>query len=183
MQPMLTAALSHSLFDEKVSRRQWAGLGLGLCGVTLVVWDKIGKSADMTAYLPVLVALAGITSGTLYQKKFCAAIPLVTGTLLQYVACALAFGLLAACFEGEPVRWTPAFLFALGWLTLVLSVGAIFLLFLMIRHGQAARVTSLFYLTPPSTAIFAWLLFDEVLSPLALVGFALAVVGVTLARR
>ena len=78
------------------------------------------------------------------------------------------------------VHWTPQFLFALGWLVFVLSFGAIWLLYFLIRRAAATRVVSLFYLTPPVTALMAWLLFDERLAPLALLGMAICVVGVFL---
>ena len=83
-------------------------------------------------------------------------------------------------FETRVVHWTPEFLFALGWLVLVLSFGAIWLLYFLIRRSAATRVVSLFYLTPPVTALMAWLLFDERLAPLALLGMAICVAGVFL---
>ena len=86
----------------------------------------------------------------------------------------------ALAFETRVVHWTPQFLFALGWLVLVLSFGAIWLLYFLIRRAAATRVVSLFYLTPPMTALMAWLLFDERLAPLALLGMAICVVGVFL---
>ena len=81
------------------------------------------------------------------------------------------------------MQWTPQFAFALGWLVLVLSTGAIGLLYTMIRHGEASRVSSLFFLTPPVTAVMAFLLFDERLPLLALAGLALSAAGVALVSR
>src|SRR5215469_18502948 len=89
-----------------------------------------------------------------------------------------AFG--AAIFETGVVDWTPQFLFALGWLVLVLSFGAVWLLYFLIRRVSVSRVASLFYLTPPVTALMAWALFDERLAPLALLGMAVCVLGVFL---
>ncbi len=86
-------------------------------------------------------------------------------------------------FESMRIDWAPEFIFALGWLVLVLSVGAISLLNLLIRQGSAVAVASLFYLTPPATALIAWAAFDETLGPAALLGMAVAVSGVYLARR
>jgi drug/metabolite transporter (DMT)-like permease len=78
------------------------------------------------------------------------------------------------------VDWTPQFVLALAWLVFVLSLGAIWLLYFMIRRSAAMRVTSLFYLTPAVTALMAWLIFDERLAPLALLGMAVCVTGVFL---
>ena len=130
-----------------------------------------------------VAALLGITVGTLYQKRHGTAMDLRSGAAIQYAATAAVLAVLAPLFETMRIQWTGEFVFALAWLGLVLSVGAIFMLFALIRRGAAARVASLFYLVPPVTAVTAWLLFDERLGALALVGMALAVVGVALVNR
>jgi drug/metabolite transporter (DMT)-like permease len=88
--------------------------------------------------------------------------------------------LLAPLTETMVVHWTPQFVFALGWLVIVLSLGAITLLYLLIRHGEAARVSSLFYLVPPTTALMAYGMFAERLTGTGLLGMGVAVVGVAL---
>jgi len=184
LQPLLTAALSRRWLGEAVSPRQWLGLSFGLAGVVLVVWRTLGVgSADLLRLLPVVLALLGITVGTLYQKRYCPRTNLVTGTVVQYLACCAVFGVLALGTESMQVDWSRDFILALLWLVLALSVGAVLLLFYLIRHGEAASVASLFYLVPATTAVLAWLLFDERLAPLAVAGFALAALGVALARR
>jgi drug/metabolite transporter (DMT)-like permease len=184
LQPLLTAALAGRWLGERVGPRQWLGLLLGLCGVLLVVWRTLGFAAgDLLHLLPVVAALLGITIGTLAQKRYCAHMNIVTGTAIQYVAAAAAFAAFAFGRETMVIDWTGQFVAALLWLSLGLSVGAIFLLFYLIRHGEAARVASLFYLVPATTAVLAWLLFDETLPPLALAGFVLSAAGVALARQ
>ncbi len=184
MQPLLTACGAGWLLGEQVSRQQWAGLGLGLVGVALVVSGKLGAVASLGhMLLPALVALAAITGGTLYQKRFCPRFDLRTGAVIQFVPTAILTGLAALLFEERSVQWTGEFTFALLWLVLMLSLGAITLLNLLIRRGSAVNVASLFYLTPPTTAVIAWLLFGETLSGVALAGMALAVSGVYLARQ
>jgi len=184
MQPLLTAAAAGHLLGERVALRQWAGLALGFIGVALVVWQKMATQGLTTASLALsLLALASITLGTLYQKRYCPSFDVRSGSVIQFAA-ALAVTLpLALIFETMEVRWTGEFVFALGWLVLVLSVGATTLLFRLIARGAATRVTSLFYLTPAVTAIMAWLMFDETLSTLALAGMAIAVAGVALVNR
>jgi drug/metabolite transporter (DMT)-like permease len=183
MQPILTA-IAAPLIGETVRPRQWLGLGLGLCGVGLVVAAKIHVNGLAPAAIALCVlALLSITAGTLYQKRFCPQFDLRTGTVIQYAASALALLPFAVLLEGfgprlENIHWTPQFLGALLWAILALSIGAIFLLFSLIRRNDATRVTSLLYLTPPTTALMAWLMFGEKLSLLGLAGMAVAVLGV-----
>ncbi len=181
VQPLLTAALALPLLGERVDRTQVTGLLLGLCGVTLVVWQKfhLGTGTPWNVGLSVL-ALLGITLGTLYQKRYASRVSMVSGNLLQFAAAGIAMAVLALAFESRNVIWSGEFLFALGWLVLVLSIGAISLLYVLIRDGAAARVASLFYLVPPVTALIAWQLFDERLSTLALAGMLITVAGVAL---
>ena len=142
------------------------------------------SAPELTAMLtPVLVALVGITAGTLYQKRFCPAFDLRTGSVIQFVPCLIVSALVASQTETMLITWSGPFMFALGWLVLVLSVGAISLLNLLIRSGSAVNVASLFYLTPPTTALIAWGVFGETLTGLALAGMAITVFGVWLARK
>jgi drug/metabolite transporter (DMT)-like permease len=184
MQPLLTALGAGWLLGERVVGRQWLGLALGFVGVALVVSGKFGDTAALGPMLvPALCALLGITVGTLYQKRYCARFDLRTGSVIQFVPTALATLPLILLFDGFHVDWTGDFIFALAWLVLVLSIGAISLLNLLIRSGSAVNVASLFYLTPLSTALIAFLMFDEKLGWLAVLGMGLAVSGVYLVAR
>ncbi len=183
MQPLLTALGAGWLLGEKVSGRQWGGLALGFVGVGLVVSGKFGEAALGPMLIPALIALLGITAGTLYQKRFCARFDLRTGSVIQFVPTAIITAIAIGLFADFHVEWTGQFVFALGWLVLVLSIGAITLLNLLIRSGSAVNVASLFYLTPLSTALIAWLIFDEKLTLTAAAGMLLAVSGVYLVAR
>ena len=184
LQPVLTALGAGLFLRERVRPTQWAGLALGLVGVVLVVANKVKGGPSAAALLvPAVVALVGITAGTLYQKRFCAAFDLRTGSVIQFLPCLVVTALVAWRSETMAVHWTPAFAFALAWLVLVLSVGAVSLLNMLIRSGSAVNVASLFYLTPPTTALIAWAMFGETLTGLALGGMVLAVAGVWLARK
>ena len=186
LQPLITALLAGWLFREKVSPRQWLGLGLGFAGVTLVVQSKLSvlpSGAALAMLLPALIALAGITAGTLYQKRFCPAFDLRSGAIVQYAPCVVLTGVLALMSEDMAITWSGEFAFALAWLVLGLSIGAVSLLNLLISRGSAVNVASLFYLTPVSTALIAWAIFGETLSGLAVLGMLIASSGVWLARR
>lgn len=187
LQPILTAVGAGWLLRESVSRRQWIGLWLGLSGTALVVGADLAIDRPLSEMAPMLLpafaALLGITAGTLYQKRFCPHFDLRSGAVIQFLPTAIATGIAVAVFESMAIDWTGEFIFALAWLVGVLSLGAISLLNLMIRQGSAVRVASLFFLTPPTTAVIAFLIFGERLSLLAIVGMAIAVIGVRMARN
>ena len=181
LQPVLTSTVASRWLGERVLARQWFGLALGLLGVYLVLYEKTA-AGDATAFgwLAATVALFGITAGTLYQKRFGGGTDWRPALCVQYAAAGLLFAFGAFSFETRIVRWTPQFVFALVYLVLVLSLGGIWLFYFLIRRSAATRVTSLFYLTPPMTALMAWALFGERLAPLALFGMAVCVAGVFL---
>ena len=184
LQPILTAWLARPLFGEQVTRQQWVGMLLGFIGVALVVSSKTGTAIASPLGLGFsVVALVGITAGTLYQKRFCAGMDLRTGGVIQFATSGLVFFAFAMAFETREVAWTGEFVFALGWLTLVLSLGAISLLYVLIRRGAAAKVAGLFFLTPPVTALMAFVLFDETLALPALAGMVVTSLGVALVVR
>ncbi|EXJ11811.1 MULTISPECIES: DMT family transporter [Nitrincola] len=188
LQPLLTGVLVFVIWKQQLSFRQWFGLFLGLAGVVLVVQQTSGMdlehiSITWVGLLWVLLALVGITLGTLYQKNVCEPQPLLAASFIQYAGC---FGLmlLGVWIKGEgAVEWHRDFILALTWSVLVLSVGAILLLMLMIKAGESTRTASYFYLVPPLTALEAWVLFDERMTALALVGMVITVMGVYWANR
>ena len=182
LQPLLTVLIARLWFDERVVPLQWLGLSLGLAGVYFVVRHKVDFSGDLAGLLPITVALVAICVGTLYQKRYCASVDLRSGAVIQFWACALVYVPIVMLAGERAVDWTREFVFALGWSVLVLSVGAISLLYWLLRHGGAAGVARLFYLVPPVTAAMAFVLFGERLDALALAGMALIAVGVAMAR-
>ena len=182
LQPVVTASVVGSLLGERVSMRQWGGLMLGLIGVALVLVPKIGDGVGITAFGIglAIAALLAMTAGTIYQKRFCTGMDLMGGTVVQYVAASIFVGVIALFKEPLTVEWSMDFILAMAWLVLVLSIGAIMLLMVLIKQGEATRVASMFYLVPPTAAFFAWMLFDEQLGMLGFAGFAIAALGVAL---
>lgn len=186
LQPVLVAVLAAPLLGERATARQWAGLLLGLAGVGLVVGPGLAGVDVATGALPVaglvgcVVALAAGTAGTVYQKRHGDDVPLLWGTAVQYTAAAALLAGLALATEDTTIRWTGEFVAAFGWLVVVLSIGAVLLLLVLLRRGTAAGVSSLYYLVPPATAVEAYLMFGDRLSPVSLVGIAVTTVGVAL---
>ena len=182
LQPLLTAVLLGPMLGQGLTGKQWLGIGCGLVGVSLVLAEKIDIDTGLS--LPALswavAALFGITLGTLYQQKFCQQMTLTTGSCIQFGVCGLITGIGALMMETRIIDFTIAFWVAFIWLVVALSFGAIFLLLMLIRKGEAAKTASLFYLVPPMTALEAWLLFDERFSLVALLGMGIVVFGVAL---
>lgn len=183
LQPLLTATIVGAMLGERVSVRQWGGLLLGLVGLIMVLSARLEAGFGWAGIVPALVALLAITFGALYQKRFCPHFDWRSGAVIQFGAAWLVTLPVALLTEDFQVQWTGEFVFALSWLVLVLSVGAIGLLNHLIRSGTSVNVASLFYLVPPSTAIIAWLVFGETLTSMQLAGLALAATGVALVRR
>jgi hypothetical protein len=185
-QPVLTAIWlsTHGASSEnKVSQRQWMGLGLGFCGLLLVVWRKLtqGSALDhvnLENLSFAVMALFSITLGTLYQKSFVKPCDVRSANTVQLMA-ALVVTLPLALLESEAVQWTSEFWGAMAWSVLGLTLGGSSLLYMLIQKGAAASVTSLMYLVPPCTAILAWLLFDEPITLVTLMGIALTAWGVS----
>lgn len=188
LQPVLTA-LWVSLRGGTVAARQWAGLALGLAGLLLVVWQKLGfGEVHATNVLFALTALVSITAGTLYQKRFVAPCDVRTANLVQ-LAAALAVTLPLAALETESMRWSGPqgwnheLAGAMAWSVLGLTLGGSSLLYLLIQRGAATTVTSLMYLVPPATALMAWALFGEPITAVIVAGVALTAIGVSLVIR
>lgn len=182
--PVFTALGAALMLGERASAKQWLGMAGGVLGVLLVVWHKLGSgTAGVSAYACAAVALAGITLGTLYQKKYCAGMDLRTGGFVQLAVATLVALPLALGLEGFEVRWTPTLVFASGWLSIVNSIGATSLLFVLMRKGEASKVASLFYLIPGVTALLAFALLGETLTALSLAGFVATGAAVWLCTR
>jgi drug/metabolite transporter (DMT)-like permease len=184
LQPILTALLSARMLGEQTSRRQWLGLALGVAGVVLVVHEKLAfEGASPASVLFCAFGLVCFTLGALWQKRYCPKVDPRTGTVIQFGASFVVLAPVALLAESMQVKWTGEFVFALAYLVLVLSLGAIFLLFWLIRHGSATEVASLLYLMPPCTALVAWPLFGETYTLYSAAGMAIAVAAVWLVTK
>ncbi len=182
LQPLLTAAWVNWRGSHRVEPAQWIGLVLGLGGLALVVWHKLGGELTRANLALSLLALAAITVGTLYQKAFVRPMDVRSGNCVQLVA-ALVVSLPFAALETGGVDLHPALVVAMAWSVLVMTLGGSSLLMLLIQRGAATRVTSLMYLVPPCTAAMAWLLFGEPLGAATLAGMALFAAGVAIVLR
>ncbi|MEY4264692.1 MAG: hypothetical protein RL373_1260 [Pseudomonadota bacterium] len=183
LQPILTAVFV-SLLAEKITRSQWQGLFLGLFGVFLVLYAQINTAGvnAQTIFFNI-TGLLSITVGTIYQKKYCAQFDLRTGSLIQFITSLGLATIGAFLFETREVEWVLELIGALVWGIVGISIGAMSLLFILIRRGNATKVSSLMYLTPPTTAIMGWILFNEPLTILVGFGTLLTMLGVLIVNQ
>ena len=187
LQPVAVAALSRPVLNESLVARQWCGIALGLIGAILVLEPGLSATGVTGSYSAGAVgaavfALVCSTLATLLQKKHGSTIPMLPGTAVQYAAAAAVLTVLAVIFDQRPFTWTPQLIGALVWMVFALSIGAILLMFWLLRRGTAAGVSSLYFLVPPVTLLMGWLLFGQTLPPIALIGFAVSSFGVLLVR-
>jgi drug/metabolite transporter (DMT)-like permease len=184
LQPVLVSLFAARYLNEPLKARAAVGLILGLIGLIVVVFPRInmtdGNAISIVAIAASVIGLLGGTSGTILQKKYGGAIPTLAGTSIQYAATAVVLLVIALIFEEPDIQWTGNFIGALAWLIFALSFGAILLLFFLLRSGSAASVSSLYYLVPAATAIEAYFIFDEQISPISMLGTLITVFGVWL---
>ena len=184
LQPVLSTLTAATLLREPILPKHWIGLLIGALGLSLVLGPKLGAAGSGIEPITIAVVLASVLAisvGTVYQKRFVPKTDLLAATFWQYIG-ALIFTVPLTAFETWSVSWTGEFLFALLWLVLVLSIGAIMLLMFLIRQGAVSEVASLFYLVPVATAVESYFLFGEVLTPIQIAGMALVVCAVLLIR-
>ena len=183
LQPLITAIWVSGRGEQPIAPLQWSGLLLGLAGLLMVVWPKLGLGEVSGPNLALaLLALLSITIGTLYQKRHVTPVDVRSANCVQIGAALLVTAPLAL-LETDAMVWHADLLVALVWSVLVLTLGGSSLLLMLIQRGAATRVTSLFYLVPPCTAMLAWLLFDERMALSGWAGMALCAVGVGLVLR
>ncbi len=185
LQPVLTALIAVMLLRETVSGKHWISMAIGACGLVLVLGPKFdigGSGITVVTVLAVFVSVAAISLGTVYQKRFVPNMDLLAATVWQYVGALLVTAPLTL-FESWHITWSGELVFAMAWLVLVLSVGAILLLMLLIRQGAVSQVASLFYLVPVATAVESYFLFGETLTLIQIAGMALIIGAVLVIRR
>jgi len=183
LQPVLVSVFAVKVLGEQLRRTQIAGLLTGLVGVVLVLGPSIDAQIPKPAIIAILIALMGSTTATLLQKKLGADIPLISGTAYQYLFSGCVLGLIALATQETSITWNLRFTVAFVWLIVILSVGAILLLLWLLNTGSAAKVSSLFYLVPPATAIEAFFLFGEKVNTQGFLGIGITALGVWLVMQ
>jgi drug/metabolite transporter (DMT)-like permease len=181
VQPLITALIAVRWMGETLAARQWAGVVIGLAGVALVVWHKVDvREASTASLIAVTVALAGVTAGTLYQRRFCPLVDLRSAAAVQFAVTIAALAPLAWAFEDLRVDWAWELAGSILFLVIGASLLAVSALHTLMRRGQATRVTSLLYLTPVFAVALEFPMFGVVPGALSLAGIAITCLGVAL---
>lgn len=184
LQPILVSLIAPRFVGERVTAMHWVGLILALAGAVTVIVSRSAVSVENPyGVIAAVAALFAMTTATLWEKRFGLSYHPITSNLVQYAAGALGTLPIAYATETMHIVWTWQFIAILAYLVVAISFVSITLLLAMIRYGEVSRVSSLFYLVPPLTAIFAWLLIGEPIPPVAWIGMALAAIGVALVSR
>ena len=182
--PMLIALSAVPLLGERLRSSQWLGLILGTVGVLMVVTPRaLEGPAGWRAIALGLSGVAGLAGGTIYFRRFCEGVPLLGATTVQVAAGALLTVALALGLERMHAVWTAPAVTSVVWNVLAVSIGAMALYYYLLARGTAGRVAANFYLVPGTVAVAAWALLGERLTPLAVLGFAIASTGVFLVAR
>ena len=183
LQPLATALIARGSGD-RVTRLQWFGIALGFAGVALIVWHKIDvRAVSLGSLVAVVVGLAALTVGTLYQRKFCPTVDLRSSALIQFAVSLVAVLPFSIAFEGAKVQWSWPLLGTIAFLVIGASILAVNALHTLMRHGEATRVTSMMYLPPIFAVAMEYLVFSVVPTAISLVGIAVTSVGVAMAMH
>ena len=178
LQPLATAALAGAVLGERVIPRQWLGLAIGFVGVAVTVIGGL-EEAPLGGYALALVSMACIVTATLIAKAQPYSTPLSPALAIQCAISALLFLPLAALDGGV----APEFGYAVTWFVLLSTLAAYGLYWACLARTSATRVSSLIYLTPPVTTIWAFVMFGDPITVPAIVGFLLCMTGVWMARN
>ena len=186
LHPVATSVAARVFLREQLTRKQIYGVCLGLVGVLAVVIEKLQDAnggVTKTAMIAMMISIFGLTIGTLVQRALGKQMPLLRGTATQY----LASGVVLAVASGFSEQWqfslTRYTVFSMLWAVVVLSLGAVLLMMTLLARHTAAKVSSLFFLTPALSTIEGAILFDERLGVLAVVGLIIAIIGVRLTMQ
>ncbi|MEA3193784.1 MAG: hypothetical protein QOD26_2117 [Betaproteobacteria bacterium] len=180
-QPLLTAFLASRFLRERLKRRQWAGVFIGLAGVSLVVWHKVDvREVSAGSLLGTLIALGGVTAATLYQKVFSPRADLKAATVVQFAVSLAVLAPLAVTVEDFKVEFSPPLLMSIAFLVIFASILGVMALWWLLRHGEATRVASMMYLPPVFAVALELALFEVVPSGLMLAGIAVTCAGVAM---
>ena len=183
LHPIITAALAGPFLGERLGIKGWFGLFLGLGGAMLVLYDNVDGSIAYIAFGATLISLGAVTAGTLLQRKNRAEMPLSLNNTVQAAAATGFLVVVTSLIETPALTPTLPFTIAFLWQSLVVSLGAFTILMFLLKHGEAARTSALFFLVPPTSAALSWLILGEVMGWIDLIGLGIATFGVFLATR
>ncbi len=186
LHPVATSVAARVFLGEQLSRKQVVGVFLGLIGVCAVVIEKLDVAdggVTTGAMIAMMISIFGLTVGTLLQRALGKEMPLLRGTATQYLASGVVLAVASGFSEGWRFEITGNSVFSMLWAVVVLSLGAVLLMMTLLARHTAAKVSSLFFLTPALSTIEGAILFGERLGWLAVAGLVIAIFGVRLTMQ
>ena len=183
LQPILTNILSGPILNERVTVIQWIGITLGFIGTVMVIGYEIGSSIPLLGVISSIIALLGATIATIWQKKFTNNITLSVNNFYQAFAASIFLVFISMLFEIPFINFDNRFILSMGWQIIMVSFGAYAILMYLIKKGTASKTSNLFFLVPPVTAIMAWMVLDEELYTIDIIGLLICAFGVYIATR
>lgn len=183
LQPIIVTFIASKFLDESANKRVWLGLIIGFIGVAFVVVSKLDISYhSVVGVFWSIIGLLGLSFGSLYQKKYCTSMNLYSGGAIQTLSSTLlVFPFLY--FEKIHISWNLDFVIALFYMAVGVSIGALSLLYVMIKKGEVSKVSSIFYLIPVSAAIVSYVLLGEKIQLSVVFGIITVLVGITLINK
>lgn len=183
LQPIIVTFMASKYLDEVSNKKVWLGLVIGFIGVTFVVVSKLEFSyTSVIGIFWSVVGLLGLSFGSLYQKKYCTGMNLYSGGAIQTFSSTL-LTLPFLYFEEIHITWNGEFFIALVYMAVGVSIGALSLLYVMIKNDEVSKVSSIFYLVPVSAAVVSYFLFGEKMELNVVIGIITVLMGITLINK
>jgi len=183
IQPAITCIIALAVLKEDIRAIQWLGIVLGMIGVLIVVWPRLGGEVPGWGFVSCFVSVAAMSIGTIMQKRYAQDVDLISGNVIHAIAAAVFYGALLLTVETYYLEWTLPVTLSMIWIISMVSVGAVSILMYLIRTGKMAATSSLFFLVPPVSAIMGYFAFGETLGLLGIAGVCTACAGVWLVNR
>lgn len=180
LQPLVVAASAGPVLGERTSARQWWALVGGLGGVALVVaGDAGGGTAPGWAYLLPVGAMLSLAAGTLLSRRDRTPSSLLESLTVHSVVAMVAFVAAAAGRSALAPPTSAGFWWSVAWVVVLSGFGGYGAYLLVLRRSGAVRVSAVLYLTPPTTMVWAYLMFGDAVPLVGLLGLAVCAVSVT----
>lgn len=184
LQPLVVAVGAGPLLGEETSSRQRVGLVLGVVGVALVVSSDLGAgSAGVLAYGLVVGGMLALSAGTLLERRMRLPVPLLESLTVQTLTATVFFLSVAAVGGRLAPPAEPGFWWSVAWVVGLSTFGGYGSYLVVLRRSGATRVSTLLFLTPPVTALWAFAMFGTRPGLLALPGAAVCALAVWLVLR
>jgi drug/metabolite transporter (DMT)-like permease len=183
LQPIIVTFLALKFLNEEINKRIWFGLIIGFIGVSFVVVSRLDISFEsIIGIFWSVVALLGLSFGSLYQKKYCSHMNLYSGGAIQTLSSTILV-LPFLFFEDIHINLNFEFIIALLYMAIGVSIGALSLLYIMIKNGEVSKVSSIFYLVPVSAAIVSYFLLGEKMELNVIIGIITVIIGIILINK